>query len=129
MLAALIGAISLPAVGWAQGDRGNQAFVQQQRQVRDRIWDQIDAEQSPADKADFDYGGAYSFNLFLFDDGIDSSRTLRRSDLRVWSRLTLDEGAHEFYARGLVSYLDFNTGDSFDRNDNDWEGLNLERGY
>ena len=129
MLTALAGALALPAVGWAQSDRGNQAFVQQQRQVRDRIWDQIDAEQSPTDKVDFDYGGAYSFNLFLFDDGIESSRTLRRSDLRVWTRLSLDEGAHEFYARGLVSYLDFNSGDSFDRNDNDWEGLNLERGY
>jgi hypothetical protein len=113
----------------AQSARESNAFVNQQRAVRDQIWAQIDDELSPAQQAAFDYGGSLSFNLFIYDDGIDSSRTFRRSDLRVWTRLTLDEGAHEFFARVRTSYLDFNRGDSFDGDDDDWEGPNLERGY
>ncbi len=113
----------------AQIERESDTFLQQQRDVRFRIWDEIDREMPATQKVDFDYGGAYSFNLFIFDDGVNSSRTLRRHDLRLWSRLALDEGAHEFYVRGLLSYLDFNSGDSYDGNDNDWEGMNLERGF
>lgn len=113
----------------AQSARESDAFLNQQRAARDTIWSQIDDELTPAQETDFDFGGSYSFHLFIYDDGINSSRTFRRNDLRVWSRLVLDEGAHEFFARVRTSYLDFNDGDSFDGNDNDWEGPNLERGY
>lgn len=111
------------------GDRGPDAFVNQQRQVRDQIWDQIDRETPAVEKTDIDFGGSYSFNLFIWDDGINSSRTLRRNDWRVWTRMTFDQGAHEVYARALLGYLDFNTGDSYDGDDDDWIGPNLERGY
>jgi len=113
----------------AERARETDAFVQQQQGLRLAIWDQIDQELTPAEKADFDYGGSYSFHLFIYDDGIESSRTLRRNDLRIWSRLILDEGAHEFYARVITSFLDYNSGDSYDRNDDDWEGPNLERAF
>lgn len=87
-------------------------------------------QELPADqKFDLDWGGWYSFYLFLWDDGIESSRTYRRNDLRVWSSLSLDEGAHQFYARGAFQYHDFNSGDSYDGDDNDWWGPNLDRGF
>ncbi|MFQ5414952.1 MAG: alginate export family protein [Phycisphaerae bacterium] len=105
------------------------AFVNQQRSVQERIAAQRARELGAAGSALFDYGGWYSQHGFLFDDGIESSRTLRRHDLRLWGRLTVDRGAHEFYARGRLSLLDFNAGDAFDGNDDDIEGPNLERGY
>jgi len=122
MLACAASALSQPT-------REPGAFLNQQRAVQQRVWDQLDQEAPAARHVAFDYGGWYGFHMFLYDDGVESSRTLRRNDLRVWGRLTLDGGAHEIYARGILSYLDFNTGDSFDGNDDDWEGPNLDRGY
>ena len=128
------------AVGWAvapapaqttEAQRDPDAFVNQQRAVEERLRTEFDAQMADAQRAAFDWGGWYSFNLFLFlfDDGVESSRTLRRHDLRLWGRLLLDEGAHEFYVRGRTSLLDFNSGDAYDGNDDDVEGPNLERGY
>lgn len=105
-----------------------ESFVQQQRALDERLRRQFDEELGPAAKTAFDWGGWYSVNLFIFDDGVESSRTLRRHDLRLWGRLSLEEGAHEFYLRGRLSFLDFNTGDAYDGNDDDTEGPNLERG-
>jgi len=59
---------------------------------------------------------------------VESSRTLRRHDLRLWGRYSLDRGAHSFYVRARLSLLDFNAGDSFDANEDDIDGPNLERG-
>jgi hypothetical protein len=105
------------------------AFINQQRAVEERILQEFDKELGISAKAAFDWGGWYSVYGFLFDDGVESSRTLRRHDLRLWGRLSLDQGAHEFYVRGRLSYLHFNSGDSYSGNDSDWEGPNLERGY
>jgi len=105
------------------------AFLSQQRAVEERLRKDFDAQMGAAGKAAFDWGGWYTFNLFVFDDGVESSRTLRRNDLRLWGRLTLDHGAHEFYARTRLSFLDFNHGDSYDGNEDDVEGPNLERGF
>lgn len=104
------------------------SFLLRQRQVEDQAGATREADRGPADRAYFDYGGWTSFNLFVFDDGIEQERTLRRYDLRLWTRLRLDEGAHEFYLRSRVSLLDFNSGQAYDGNDDDIEGMNLERG-
>lgn len=104
------------------------SFVNQQRSIQDDIRKELDAQMGAAGKAAFDWGGWYSFNVFLFDDGVESSRTLRRHDLRLWGRLTLDQGAHEFYARTRLGLVDWNHGDSYDGNEDDIEGPNLERG-
>ena len=104
------------------------SFLNQQRAVDERLRRQFDLELGQTQQSLFDWGGWYSRHVFLFDDGVDSSRTLRRHDLRLWGRLILDEGAHTFYARGRLSLLDFNSGDSYDRDDDDGEGPNLERG-
>lgn len=105
------------------------AFLQQQRLLEEQIQQELEAAVPPTDRVHLDYGGWYSFYLFLFDDGVNSSRTFRRHDLRLWTRLSLEGGAHEIFARARLSYLDYNTGDSYDGSDDDWEGPNLERGY
>jgi hypothetical protein len=105
------------------------SFVNQQRAVEERLERQFDAQFGESTRAVFDWGGWYSLNLFLFDDGVESSRTLRRHDLRLWSRVNVDNRAHELYVRTRLSLLDFNSGDAYDGNDDDVEGPNLERGY
>ena len=113
----------------AESRRDPQTFVNQQRALEEQLWTQFDAETPLRLKTYFDYGGWYSRHVSIFDDGIESSRTLRRHDLRLWSRLRLDQGAHEWYVRVRGTLIDFNSGDSYDGDDDDSEGPNLERGY
>ena len=116
--------------GQPERPRGEpEAFLNQQRALEERLRAEFDREVGATQRTLFDWGGWYSHHLFLFDDGVESSRTLRRHDLRLWGRAALDRGAHEFYARGRFSLLDFNSGDSYDGDDDDLEGPNLERGY
>ncbi|MCP4592814.1 MAG: alginate export family protein [bacterium] len=125
----VLAGVGLGAPVHGQGRAEPDAFVNQQREIEERVRAELDAQRPATEKVEFDYGGWYSFHLFIYDDGVNSSRTFRRNDLRVWGRMAFDEGAHTLYARGRMSYLDFNTGDSFDGRDSDWEGPNLERGF
>ncbi len=128
--AVLIGMVvaGCAAAGAAQ-QREPDAFLNQQRALDESVAG-LQAEQEGVDPSlRFDYGGWYSFHFLIFDDGVESSRTLRRHDMRAWARAVLDGGAHEFYLRGRLSLLDYNSGDSYDGNDDDVEGPNLERGY
>jgi len=109
--------------------RDPDAFVNQQRTIDERIRKEIDEQLGAAAHSAFDWGGWYSNYLFLYDDGVESSRTFRRFDLRVWGRLTLEDGTHEFYVRPRASYLDFNSGDSYDGNDNLTSVTNVSLNY
>ncbi len=104
------------------------SFINQQRSIDEKIRSDFESELGDLQRVSFDWGGFYSTHLFIFDDSVESSRTLRRYDLRLWGRVSLDQGAHEFYARGRWSLLDFNAGESYDGDDDDVEGPNLERG-
>ena len=106
-----------------------QTFLQQQRQVEQDIRRQIDRELPVTQKLQLDCGGWFSHYTLLYDDGFDSSRTLRRNDLRLWGSLIADEGTHQAYVRMKLNYVDFNSGDSFDGHDDDWEGPDLDRGW
>lgn len=117
--------LTLAILGQSETD----SFIQQQRTVEERLRQEFDKALGDHAKTLFDWGGWYSSYLFVFDDGFESSRTLRRHDLRLWGRWSLDKGAHEFYARGRWSFLDFNHGDSFDGDEDDFEGPSLERGF
>ncbi len=122
-------AVGLFLCSSAAAQQVTDTFLQQQRTVEERIRRQLDQELTADQRAVFDWGGSYSLYGMIYDDGVNSSRTLRRNDGRLWTRVSLDKGAHEGYARVRMSYLDFNAGDSFDGDDNDWEGPNLERGF
>jgi len=109
--------------------RNPDAFITRQRAIEEQVRQQLDRELPAEQKFEFDWGGWYSFYLFLFDDGVDSSRTFRQNDLRLWSSLSLDKGAHQFYGRLKLQYLDWNSGDAPDGDDDDWVGPNLDRGF
>ncbi len=104
------------------------AFLNQQRSIEELVRTEREKLSPLTEDFEFDYGGYYSFFLFLFDDGVNSSRTFRRHDLRLWTRMGFDKGAHEIYARSRLSFIDFNPGDQYDDED-DVEGMNLERGF
>jgi hypothetical protein len=112
-----------------QPQREPDSFLNRRRAIDEQIRREFDEQMRDARQAAFDWGGWYSLNFLMFDDGVESSRTLRRHDLRLWGRLTLDQGAHEFYARTRLGLLDFNHGHAYDGNEDDIEGPNLERGY
>lgn len=122
----VLSAFSTPA--WGQRREEPDAFLNQQRAIEELTRAERDKLRPPTENFEFDYGGYYSLFLFMYDDGINSSRTFRRHDLRLWSRLAIDQGAHEFYVRSRLSFIDFNPGDQFEDED-DVEGMNLERGY
>jgi len=109
-------------------ERDPDAFLNRQRAIVEEQRRVHEAQLGPASETRLDFGGWYNLNLAVFDDGIESSRTLRRHDLRLWGRASITEGAHEFYVRTRLSLLDFNSGHAYDGNDNDIEGMNLERG-
>jgi len=119
----------LHASSAAAQQREPDAFLNQQRAVDERVAALQDRQPGTGGGTRLDYGGWYSLHFLLFDDGVESSRTIRRHDLRAWARAVLGDGAHEFYFRGRLSLLDYNSGDAFDGNDDDVDGPNLERGY
>lgn len=121
-------AIGFAADVVAQG-RPSDAYLNRQRALEEEMRAQMDRELPADQKLNLDWGGWYNTWLFLFDDGVNSSRTMRRNDFRLWGGMTADQGAHELYARMRLSYIDFNHGDSFDSNEDDLDGPNLERGY
>ncbi len=123
-----LGLLVLASNTYAQRGAEN-VFLQQQRARDDEVRAALDRELPADQKVDWDYGGWYSFFLYMWDDGINSSRTYRRNDLRMWSSLSADQGAHQVYTRFKLQYNDFNAGDSYDRNEDDLYGPNLDRGF
>ncbi len=117
------------AVGDAFGQRSEpDAFLNQQRAISELARAEREKLAPLTEKFSFEYGGMYNFFLFLYDDGVESSRTFRRHDLRLWGRVGWDAGAHEIFARSRLSLIDFNSGDQFNDED-DIEGMDLERGF
>lgn len=119
----------LATSAYAQQTRDPDAFLNRQRAIEAELVQRYDSEVGDAGRTVFDWGGWANFHLMIFDDGVKRSRTFRRHDLRLWGRLTIDDGAHQIYARGRFSFLDFDPGDSYDGNDDDVNGPNLERGF
>ena len=77
-------------------------------------------------RALIDYGGYLSFYFLNLDDQSGEDHTLRQTDLNVYARMNIDD-VHHFFLRGRVAYRDFNEGDSFDGDGDDWIGPHLER--
>jgi hypothetical protein len=105
------------------------AFLERQRALQLENDRKLREQLPPAQKLRVDYGGWYNSYLFLFDDGVNSSRTLRENELRLWSSVSADQGIHEGYVRMRMTYDDWNHGDSYTPNEDDLNGPNLERGW
>ncbi|MCK6457000.1 MAG: alginate export family protein [Phycisphaerae bacterium] len=121
--------LTLAATAAAQVGTTSDAFLQRQRAIEERNRQMMDRALPTSQRFLFDWGGWFDWYLFLFDDGDNSSRTQRTYDLRLWAGVTADEGVHEAYFRTRMSWRDWNYGDSFNGNEDDFEGPNLDRGY
>lgn len=103
-------------------------FLQQQQAIELQVQEALQRDLPPEQKVHFDWGGWYSFFLFLWDDGIESSRTFRQHDFRLWGNASFDQGAHEFYGRAQFQWEDFNSGDQYGFHENDTRA-HMERAW
>ena len=94
------------------------------RDTRQRIQPDVPADQ----RALIDYGGYLSQSFFAIDDIGQNTHILRQTDLNGFFRLNLDD-AHRVFVRGRVGYQDFNSGDSFNGEGDQWIGPQLERAH
>jgi len=120
----------LSPAGRAQPEVGaaGQSLLQQQRLIDERLADER-VRVAPVDAlVDWQWGGWLEYYLFHFDDGVQSQRVFQRPSLSLWTRVTLDDEAHEIFARLRVNYEHFQPGDEYRRQD-DWVGPNLDRGW
>lgn len=104
------------------------ALLQQQRAIDDRLR-QERMSVAPLDAlVDWQWGGWIDYFVFHFQDGIQSQRVMQRPGLSLWTRLRVDDGAHEVFARMRLTFEYFNPADSY-RRQQDWIGPNLDRGW
>ena len=110
-----------PAPGAAL-ERFERRLEQIRRDTRLRVDEQIPVER----RARFDYGGYLSQNFIALDDTGGETHILRQTDLTLYGRANVDN-VHRFLVRGRVQYEDFNSGDDFDGEGDEWIGPELER--
>lgn len=140
-LAGALASAAAAAFGWAGGavaqtDAASVGLRDIQRQQRfDELQQlQLDTrlranqEVPPEQRALIDYGGYITLQYLSIDDRENKNHGLRQPDLVLYGRLNLD-AANEIFARGRVSYQDFNRGDSFDGRGDQLVDPDIERGY
>lgn len=101
-------------------------LLNQQRIIDEQLRQQR-RDVAPIDSLlDFQWGGWLDYFVFHFDDGIETQRVMQQTSSAIWTRLRLDDGAHEIFARLRLSYHYFNPGDEYDRQQ-DWVGPEFDR--
>jgi hypothetical protein len=127
ILALLLGGAS---TGLAQVTEGQleERLYRQQRLVEEQL--ELERfEAAPLDRvADVQWGGWLEYFIFDYNDGIQKQRTVQRPAVALWSRIRLDDGAHELFARVKLRYTYFDPGDEIDRQQ-DWWGPNFEQAW
>ena len=123
-LVVLLGAVTAPA----QDRESSRSFLQQQRLIDEKLREER-LDLAPVSSAvDLQWGGWLEYYAFHFDDGIQKSRFVQRPGLAFWTRLNIDDGAHELFARVKMRYTHFHAGDEIDRA-RDWWGPNFDRAW
>ena len=111
---------------YAQARGAGENLLQQQRLIDERL-DQERKELAPLDALfDWQWGGWFEYYVFHYDDGLQSQRVYQRPGMALWTRLKIDEGAHEIFARMRLNFEYFNPGDEYDRQQ-DWIGPNIQK--
>ncbi|MCC7192240.1 MAG: alginate export family protein [Phycisphaeraceae bacterium] len=103
-------------------ERFERTLEQVQRDTRFRVSPDIPAEQ----RALIDYGGYATFSFLATDDNLQNTHILRQYDLNGYARVNFDN-VHDFFVRVRTTYRDFNSGDAFDSNGDDWVEPTLDR--
>ncbi len=113
--------------GAAQAQVQLERFERQLEQIRrETQLLMVSPEVPPDQRLYYDFGGDITFNFLAIDDPLQNTHILRQTSLTGYGRLNFD-GAHDFFLRGRVTYNDFNSGDSFDGEGDEWVGPRLER--
>jgi hypothetical protein len=126
--AVLFATAAAPASGQV-GDGGVAALERFERQLERRQRESrvlIDPDVRTGDRVLVDYGALLTPSLFTVQDPHGHSHVLRQYELVGYGRLNFDD-AHELFVRGATRYNDFNDGDSFDGDGDEWEEPRLER--
>ena len=127
LVVVLIG-LATTAVATAQSDESSRSFLQQQRLIDEKLRAERLETAPLTEKLDLQWGGWIDYYLFHFDDGIQDSRFVQRPGLSLWTRLSLDDGAHVLFARARLRYTHFRRGDEINRR-TDWWGPNFDRAW
>ncbi len=121
-------AFSAAALSAAQPSSPTENFLRQQRLIDNQLADQRTRGAPTEALIDWQWGGWLEYYVFHFDDGVQKSRLYQRPGLAVWSRLQIDDDAHQFFVRMRLNYERFKNGDEYDRRV-DWEGPTFDRAW
>ena len=110
------------AFGQVELDRFRRQLNQIQRDTQLAINHGVPATQ----RALIDYGGYVTFNFLATDDINQKTHLLRETSLNGYTLINFD-GAHELFARARSTYRDFNSGDGFSNQNDDWAELMIDR--
>jgi len=96
----------------------------------------MDQEVPTEKRALLDWGGWFRSSYWGLDEKVDRDfdgrkdvfRGLREQELRLWGFFNIDQ-VHNFYGRMKLDYLDWNNSSSYNNNESDWQGPNLDRGW
>ena len=112
----------------ATGQTNLERFERQLEQIQRDTRLLVDPDVPPEQRSLIEYGGYFTFGFAAIDDVNQDTHILRQYDLVGYVRVNLD-GVHEFFLRGRTTYRDFNAGESFDGNGDDWVEPTLDRGH
>lgn len=111
----------------AQQDRSQvQALSRQMEQIDRQYRLAVPEGQAIADSVYFDAGASLRVAFFSIDDQFSDAHYMRQFDGRVFARLEFD-GGHRFYGRLRFQYDDWNSGQSFDGQGDQWQEPFLDR--
>lgn len=128
------------AVGWCMLGPWSQVWAQEPTSFLEQLVaeerereEALEAERLRLQPFALEFGGWYRFSYFWFEYPgggrlPDNDRNLRNHDLRFWFSANLED-IHYIYTRFRLGFIDFSSGDSFDGNDDDIEGINLDMAF
>lgn len=102
-----------------------------ERQMRERDLEQraaLKLDQGIAERSVIDAGVILRAGLFLIDDEFSDTHTLRQYEADLFVRADFD-GAHRFFGRLRFQYDDWNSGDSFDDDGDDFNDPVVDRAF
>lgn len=127
-LATLLVGASGAALAQSQDVQRLQRLEQQMRErdVENRMRARLG--QNISERAIIDVGVIGRAGLFVIDDAFSESHTLRQYEASVFLRADFD-GAHRFFGRLRFQYDDWNSGDSFDGDGDDFNDPVVDRAF
>ncbi len=123
----VLASIGMPATR-GQSPDAESGFLRQQRAIDEALEQQRKQDEPVSSLLDVQWGGWLEYYVFHFDDGIQKSRVVQRPGVALWTRLRIDDGAHELFARVRLRYDHFNAGDEIERR-RDWVGPNFDEAW